>query len=76
MKKKHRGVICKKFSHNGYGFIHQIMNEKDIFFCVSSFSRGQYFENCHIGDIVEFEMIESEKGLSAINLKICQKVYK
>ena len=52
----------------GYGFINKENEERDIFVHYSQVQLKGYKELFE-GDIVKFELIETENGLQAINVK-------
>ena len=51
----------------GYGFIQMEGQEKDIFVHYSSV-KAEGFRTLNEGEVVEFELIESPKGLKAENV--------
>jgi CspA family cold shock protein len=62
-----KGTIKKWLYDQGYGFIKSRKLKKDIF------CHSRDVKNCYDldkGDIVEFEIKETEKGPKAINVKI------
>lgn len=63
---KLRGVVKKWLYDHGYGFI-KSESKKDIF-CHSRDIRNCY--DLDRGDVVEFEIEETKKGLRAVNVKI------
>lgn len=70
--RKERGIIVKKFTMNKYGFIHQVMLQHDIFFHMKDFKDG-HFDDCHIGDKVEFDLVCNNEKFFARNIKLCPK---
>lgn len=67
-----RGTI-KKLTEKGYGFIspsdaeEEDGNDKDLFFHANSLI-GVEYDALEVGDEMEFEVEESEKGKNAINV--------
>ncbi|NTU99144.1 cold shock domain-containing protein [Candidatus Falkowbacteria bacterium] len=62
------GVIKKK-TDKGFGFITVEGQSKDLFFHSNSLV-GVGFDQVNEGDNVTFETEESQKGLSAVNVKL------
>jgi cold shock CspA family protein len=74
MKQKQlRGIIVKKFTLNGYGFIQHPLYEKDIFFFCNGFVDKKSFQECKIHDYVIFSIIEKPRGLFAQKIKLCKR---
>lgn len=66
--------IKKYKQERGYGFLENgcIQNyRKDIFFHISEFPEGT---EIRIGDAVEFELDQAEKGIKAIRCKIVNPI--
>lgn len=63
---KLKGVVKKWLYDHGYGFI-KSENMKDVF-CHSRDVRNCY--DLDRGDVVEFDIEKTEKGLRAVNVKI------
>jgi len=61
------GVI-KKLTDKGYGFIGREGETKDLFFHSNSLV-GVSFDEMKEGDKVKFEVEESQKGPSAVNVE-------
>jgi len=57
----------KRLTDKGFGFIQAEGQEKDIFFHNSALS-GVTFDELKEGDAVSFDVEETEKGPSAINV--------
>jgi len=53
--------------NNGYGFISQEGQEKDLFFHANELN-GLEFDNLKEGDAVQFEVGEGPKGPNAVNV--------
>ena len=62
-----RGVVKKWLYDHGFGFIKTQDSKKDIF-CHSRDVRNCY--DLDKGDIVDFEIEKTEKGVRAVNVKI------
>ena len=63
-----RGGKIKWFNNEkGYGFI-EGENDEDIFVHYSAIKQDGY-KSLSEGQIVEYELLETEKGLQAINVK-------
>ncbi len=63
-----RGKI-KRLTDKGFGFIAAEGYEKDLFFHASSLEQaGIAFNDLREGEMVEFEVAETPKGLSAVNV--------
>ena len=57
-------------SEKGYGFI-KTDEGKDLFFHYSELQM-EGFKTVNAGQTVEFEVIETEKGLRAVNIKVVE----
>ncbi len=69
-----QGKIKKLITHRGYGFINaDDEEEEDIFFHLSQLDAVK-FNELREGDIVEFEIEETEKGPQAVGVEIIEKV--
>lgn len=64
------GKVKRFNSEKGYGFI-KTENGKDLFFHYSELQMEGY-KTVEQGQSVEFEVIETEKGLRAVNIKIIE----
>ncbi len=60
-----KGTI-KTLTQRGFGFIGQ-EDEDDIFFHSNDLS-GVEFDDLEVGDEVEFEVVESQKGPKAVDV--------
>ena len=56
-----------KLTDRGFGFISRDGEEKDIFFHASEL-QGVEFKDLREGDMVQFEVSESPKGMNATNV--------
>jgi len=65
-----KGTIAKLMDR-GYGFITPEGSEKDLFFHADSLENVA-FNDLNVGDAVEFEEAESDKGPNAINVTVVQ----
>lgn len=63
-----QGTIKKLLGEKKCGFIGQEGVEKDVFFSEAKLD-GITYEDLKEGDAITFEIEESEKGPSAINIK-------
>ncbi|TAK95371.1 cold shock domain-containing protein [Patescibacteria group bacterium] len=61
-----QGTI-KRLTDRGFGFIAVEGSEKDLFFH-SKELQGVQFDELREGDKVQFEVVESPKGLNAVNV--------
>lgn len=62
-----KGKIARYLSLRGFGFIEVEEQERDIFFHMSNFPPRTIPVQ---GQMVEFEMIETPKGLEAFNIQV------
>lgn len=61
-----KGTIARWFDYRGFGFIDVEGQEKDVFVHTNDIKGG----SPKIGDSVEFEIQESQKGPRAVNVEI------
>ena len=59
-----KGKVKRFFKKKGYGFIESEVTEEEVFVHYSDIE-GNGYKTLDEGDMVEFELIESEKGLKA-----------
>lgn len=64
------GKVKRFNSEKGYGFI-KTENGKDLFFHYSELQMDGY-KTIEAGQSVEFEVVETEKGLRAVNIKVVE----
>lgn len=64
----HTGKVKWFDSKKGFGFIVGPRNGQDIFVHYSSI-QGEGFRTLRDGEIVQFEIVQSEKGLQAHNVR-------
>lgn len=64
------GKVKRFNSEKGYGFI-KTENGKDLFFHYSELQMDG-FKTIEAGQSVEFEVVETEKGLRAVNIKVVE----
>lgn len=57
----------KTLTDKGYGFISREGEAKDLFFH-SKDLQGAIYEDLRVGDTLNFDVVETEKGLSAQNV--------
>lgn len=65
---KMKGIVKNFNSEKGFGFI-KTEEGKDVFFHYSELQMEGY-KTVGKGQNVEFEIIETEKGLRAVNIKV------
>lgn len=61
-----RGTI-KTLTEKGFGFITREGEKRDLFFHSKELN-GVRYEELQVGDVLEFEMLEGEKGPYAANI--------
>ncbi|KKP33307.1 MAG: cold-shock protein [Candidatus Staskawiczbacteria bacterium RIFOXYB2_FULL_32_9] len=57
----------KTLTEKGFGFIAREGEVKDLFFHSNDLS-GVRYDELKVGDVVNFDVVETEKGLSAKNV--------
>jgi CspA family cold shock protein len=57
----------KTLTDRGFGFISREGESKDLFFH-SKELKGVTYDELKVGDVVTFEIVSGEKGLSAVNV--------
>ena len=62
-----KGKIARWFDFRGFGFIDVEGQEKDVFVHTSDVKD---FASPQVGDTVEFEVMESDKGSRAVDVEI------
>lgn len=67
-----RGTVKWFNNEKGYGFI-QCQNFEDIFVHFSAIKKEGY-KSLKEGEIVDFKLIETEKGLQAKNVQIVEAI--
>jgi CspA family cold shock protein len=63
-----KGTIKTK-TDKGFGFISREGEEKDLFFHSNDLS-GVTFDELQVGAVVEFDVVEGDKGSAAKNVKL------
>ena len=58
----------KTLTEKGFGFISREGESKDLFFH-SNELKGVTYDELNVGDKVSFEVVEGEKGLSAVGVE-------
>lgn len=58
----------KRLTDKGFGFITPEGGEKDVFFHTSALS-GVSYDELSVGDVVEFDVEDSDKGPRAANVR-------
>lgn len=61
--------IIKNLTDRGFGFISREGEAKDLFFHSKDLV-GVTFDSLKVGEKVNFEIVEGEKGLAAVNVTI------
>ncbi len=56
-------------NQKGFGFIRD-ENEQDVFVHYSNIVSERSFKNLYEGQTVEFDVMETEKGTQAVNVKV------
>jgi CspA family cold shock protein len=64
-----QGTIKTLLTDKGFGFISREGEAKDLFFHSKELV-GVTFEDLKVGDVVTFEVVEGEKGLSAVKVSL------
>ncbi|MDH2999080.1 cold-shock protein [Pasteurellaceae bacterium LFhippo2] len=54
----------------GFGFIQPSQGSEDVFVHFSSIISEKSYRNLKDGDSVEFELLQSDRGASALNVKV------
>jgi CspA family cold shock protein len=62
----------KTVTDKGFGFISKEGADKDIFYHESVLEGELATRKLRVGDKVEFEIEETQKGLSAVNIKLVE----
>ncbi len=62
------GTVKTK-TDRGFGFISREGQSKDLFFHSKDLS-GVTFDSLQVGAVVEFDVVEGEKGPSAVNVRL------
>ena len=62
-----KGTIKTLVTEKGFGFIAREGEAKDLFFH-SKELQGVTFDELKVGDVVTFELVETEKGPAATNV--------
>jgi CspA family cold shock protein len=57
----------KTLTEKGFGFIAREGEEKDLFFHANDL-QGVTFNDLKVGDVVNFDVVETDKGLNAKNV--------
>jgi len=60
----------KVVTDKGFGFISVEGQEKDVFFHENSLEGDLAERKLRVGDVVNFEIEETEKGLNAVNISL------
>ncbi len=62
-----QGIIKKLITDKGYGFING--EKKDVFFHRREV-KGVRFESLKVGQLVNYELVDTIKGLKGINVRV------
>lgn len=62
-----------KVLKTGYGFITPDDGGKDIFFHATSLQKGLEFNSLREGDLLQYDVENSPKGLNAVNVSLQSK---
>lgn len=63
-----KGTIKRLVADKNFGFIGPENEPKDVFFHANELAAGTQFTSLNVGDVVEFEVVQSEKGPKAVNV--------
>jgi cold shock CspA family protein len=66
--REHDWGIIKTLSHRGFGFITAEGRKTDLFFH-SRELQGIAFDECRVGDVLNFDIVEGEKGPAVVNVQ-------
>lgn len=64
-----KGTV-KTVTEKGFGFISREDSDKDIFYHESNLEGDLAVRKLRVGDVVTFDVEETPKGLSAVNIKL------
>lgn len=67
-----KGTV-KTVTDKGFGFITKEGSDKDVFYHENSLEGDLASRKLKVGDVVTFEVEETEKGLNAINIKLIEE---
>ena len=67
-----KGTV-KTVTDRGFGFISQEGSDKDIFFHENSLEGDLAERKLQVGDVVSFEVEDTQKGLNAINISLLEE---
>ncbi len=62
----------KTVTEKGFGFISKEGSEKDIFYHENSLEGDLAVRKLKVGDVVTYDVEETQKGLNAINIKLLE----
>jgi len=66
-----KGTV-KTVTDKGFGFISKEGSEKDIFYHENSLEGDLAERKLKVGDVVTFDVEETEKGLNAVNISLAE----
>ena len=67
-----KGTV-KTVTDRGFGFITREGSDKDIFFHENSLEGDLAVRKLKVGDVVTYDVEETPKGLSAVNIKLLEE---
>ena len=62
----------KTVTEKGFGFISKEGSERDIFYHENSLEGDLAVRKLKVGDVVTFDVEETQKGINAINIKLLE----
>ena len=62
----------KTVTEKGFGFISKEGSERDIFYHENSLEGDLAVRKLKVGDVVTYDVEETQKGLNAINIKLLE----
>jgi len=66
-----KGTV-KTVTDNGFGFISREGSDKDVFYHENSLEGDLATRKLKVGDVVTFDVEETQKGLNAVNIKLVE----
>ena len=66
-----KGTV-KTVTDKGFGFISREGSDKDVFYHENSLEGDLATRKLKVGDVVTFEVEETQKGLNAVNIKLVE----
>jgi len=62
----------KTVTEKGFGFISKEGSDKDVFYHENSLEGDLAVRKLKVGDVVTFDVEETQKGINAINIKLLE----